>query len=47
MLYEVITLVSPHTSFYRLYIDYGEGEQYFGLYTLVEEVDDSVRNNFV
>lgn len=35
-------LVSPHTSFYRLYIDYGAGDQYFGLYTLVEEVDDTV-----
>jgi len=41
-LFSEFGLVSPHTSFYRLYIDYGEGEQYFGLYTLVEEVDDSV-----
>ena len=35
-------LVSPKTAFYRVYIDFGEGEIYFGLYTIVEEVDDSV-----
>jgi spore coat protein CotH len=35
-------LVSPRTAFYRVYIDFGEGEKYFGLYTLVEEVDDTV-----
>jgi len=35
-------LVAPHTAFYTLYVDYGEGPQYFGLYTLVEEVDDTV-----
>lgn len=31
-----------HTSFYTLYVDHGEGPKYFGLYTLVEEVDGSV-----
>lgn len=35
-------LVASHTAFYTLYVDYGEGPQYFGLYTLVEEVDGSV-----
>jgi spore coat protein CotH len=35
-------LVSPKTSFYQLFVDYGEGPTYFGLYTLVEEVDDTV-----
>ena len=35
-------LVSARTAFAAIYIDYGEGEQYFGLYTLVEEVDDTV-----
>ncbi|MEW4924770.1 CotH kinase family protein [Algibacter sp. 2305UL17-15] len=35
-------LVGSHTAFYTLYVDYGEGPQYFGLYTLVEEVDDTV-----
>ncbi|SEA52509.1 CotH protein [Desulfuromusa kysingii] len=31
-----------HTAFYALYIDHGDGPEYFGLYTLVEEVDDTV-----
>ncbi|MFI3268497.1 MAG: CotH kinase family protein [Rikenellaceae bacterium] len=35
-------LVASHTSFCELYIDYGEGLKYFGLYTIVEEVDDTV-----
>ena len=35
-------LAVSNTAFYRLYVDYGQGAQYFGLYTLVEEVDDSV-----
>ena len=35
-------LVASHTAFYTLYVDYGDGPQYFGLYTLVEEVDGSV-----
>ena len=35
-------LVASHTAFYTLYVDYGEGPQYFGVYTLVEEVDDTV-----
>lgn len=35
-------LAGSHTAFYTLYIDYGDGPKYFGLYTLVEEVDDTV-----
>ncbi|MGY5453487.1 CotH kinase family protein [Agarivorans sp. MS3-6] len=35
-------LAVSHTAFYALYIDHGEGPEYFGLYTLVEEVDDTV-----
>ena len=31
-----------HTAFYTLYVDHGEGPEYFGLYTMVEEVDDTV-----
>lgn len=31
-----------HTGFYTLYVDHGEGPEYFGLYTLVEEVDGTV-----
>jgi len=35
-------LVASHTAFYTLYVDHGNGPEYFGLYTLVEEVDDTV-----
>ncbi|MBI9040947.1 CotH kinase family protein [Lutibacter sp.] len=35
-------LAVSNTSFYTLYVDYGDGPQYFGLYTLVEEIDDTV-----
>lgn len=35
-------LVASHTAFYTVYVDHGEGPQYFGVYTLVEEVDDTV-----
>jgi hypothetical protein len=35
-------LAVSNTSFYTLYVDYGSGPQYFGLYTLVEEIDDTV-----
>ncbi|MBU1668637.1 CotH kinase family protein [bacterium] len=31
-----------HTAFYQLYVDHGDGAEYFGLYTLVEEVDGEV-----
>ena len=35
-------LVASHTAFYTVYVDHGDGPQYFGLYTMVEEVDDTV-----
>lgn len=35
-------LAVSNTAFYTLYVDYGDGPQYFGLYTLVEEVDGEV-----
>lgn len=35
-------LAASHTAFYTLYVDYGDGPQYFGVYTMVEEVDDTV-----
>ena len=35
-------LAVSHTAFYTVYVDHGNGPQYFGLYTLVEEVDDTV-----
>ena len=35
-------LAVSHTAFYELYVDHGDGPEYFGLYTLTEEVDDTV-----
>ena len=35
-------LAVSHTAFCAVYVDHGDGPQYFGLYTLVEEVDDTV-----
>ena len=35
-------LVGPNTAPYELYVDTGSGPVYHGLYTLVEEVDDTV-----
>ncbi|MFH1748905.1 MAG: CotH kinase family protein [Planctomycetota bacterium] len=31
---------SPRTAFYRMYVDFGEGSMYFGLYTMTEVPDD-------
>ncbi len=33
---------SAHTAFCEVWIDRGNGSEYFGLYTLIEEVDDTV-----
>jgi spore coat protein CotH len=33
---------ASQTAFYAVYVDYGEGPVYFGLYTAVEIVDDTV-----
>lgn len=33
---------AAHTAFYAVYVDYGEGPIYFGLYTGVEVIDDTV-----
>ncbi|RNC79703.1 MAG: spore coat protein [Balneola sp.] len=33
---------APRTAFYAVYLDRGNGSNFIGLYTLVEEVDDSV-----
>ena len=41
-LYEEAGLAVSETAFYEVYVDYGEGPVYFGLYTAVEEVDDTV-----
>ncbi len=44
-LFREFGLISAHTTFCEVYVDFGEGSQYFGLYTLVEEVDDTVIEN--
>lgn len=36
---------APYTSFCRVYVDYGDGPIYFGLYTLVEVVFDTMLEN--
>ena len=41
-IFRVAGVPAPHTAFYRVYIDYGEGPIYFGLYAMVEVVDDTV-----
>ncbi len=35
-------ITTAKTAFYEVYLDHGTGPQYFGLYTMVEEVDDSL-----
>lgn len=40
--FDAAGVAAPETAFYELYIDYGEGPTYFGLYTAVEVVDDTV-----
>ena len=35
---------APYTAFYEMYIDYGEGPVYFGLYTAVEVVFETMLN---
>ncbi|CDF79267.1 spore coat protein CotH [Formosa agariphila KMM 3901] len=35
-------LAVSHTAFYTVYVDHGDGPEYFGVYTMVEEVDDTV-----
>jgi len=41
-LFRKFGIPSARTAFCELWIDYGSGSKYFGLYTLVEEVDDTV-----
>lgn len=33
---------ASHTRFCVLYVDHGDGEEFYGVYTIVEEVDDTV-----
>ncbi|MDP4210768.1 MAG: CotH kinase family protein [Bacteroidota bacterium] len=36
---------APNSAFYRVYIDYGDGPVYFGLYTALEIVEDTMLKN--
>ncbi|MDA9129069.1 CotH kinase family protein [Candidatus Gracilibacteria bacterium] len=44
--FEEAGLISPNTAFYSVYVDYGQGSKYFGLYTAVENVDDTLIDQF-
>ncbi|WP_424000159.1 CotH kinase family protein [Maribacter sp. IgM3_T14_3] len=35
-------LAASHAAFYAVYLDHGDGPQYFGVYTMVEEIDDTL-----
>ena len=35
-------LAGSHTAFFTVYVDHGEGTKYFGVYTMVEDVEDTV-----
>ncbi|MDO9538512.1 MAG: CotH kinase family protein [Methanocalculus sp.] len=35
-------VVAPATAFYRVYLDYGDGPVYFGVYTMIESVEDTL-----
>ncbi len=41
-LFREFGVAAPRTAFYAVYLDRGNGSEFIGLYTLVEEVDDSV-----
>ena len=41
-LFRQFGLAAANTTFCVVYIDYGSGSQYYGVYALVEEVDDTV-----
>jgi len=41
-LFREFGIAAPHSAFYELYVDYGEGPVYFGLYTFVEVIFDKM-----
>lgn len=41
-LFREFGVVAPRVAFYAVYLDRGNGSSFIGLYTLIEEVDDSV-----
>jgi len=41
-IFREVGIASSHAAFYTVYLDHGYGPSYFGVYTMVEEVDDTV-----
>jgi spore coat protein CotH len=41
-LFREFDVPAPHTSFCRIYVDHGDGPVYFGLYTIVEIISDTM-----
>lgn len=39
-------LAASRTAFYTLYVDYGDGPTYFGVYTMVEDVEDTLLSDY-
>jgi spore coat protein CotH len=44
--FEAAGIIAPQTAFYRVYVDHGDGPEYFGMYTAVENVDDTLIDSF-
>ncbi|KAA3655938.1 MAG: hypothetical protein DWQ04_32520, partial [Chloroflexi bacterium] len=40
--FDEMGIPTSETAFYEVYVDYGEGSVYYGLYTMIEVVDDTV-----
>jgi spore coat protein H len=45
-LFRLAGLPVARSAYYELYLDYGEGQFYCGLYTMIEDVDDTVLHNY-
>ncbi|MGV8108740.1 CotH kinase family protein [Methanospirillum sp.] len=41
-IFQYAGVIAPETAYYKVYVDKGDGFEYFGLYTLVESIDDTV-----
>lgn len=41
-IFNEVGVIAPDTAFYRVYVDYGDGPVYFGLYTMIESVEDTL-----
>jgi hypothetical protein len=39
-------LAASHTAFYTVYLDHGDGPIYFGVYTMVEDVEDTLLKDY-